>query len=171
MNSLKMFVNKRYLFCSFNSRRKFGLKPHLARASTVSKRKFHFATEACIEELKQIKLKWKTEAKVNWAVSAYVQWHEERLKNFKYDVGIYFADLNNLKELEAQNLAHALCHFVPEVTKVRGEGLYSGQNLYQVIVGIQKYLNINKIPWQLVAGKQFQNLKTVLDNVMHEEPK
>ena len=104
--------------------------------STVSKWKFHFATEAHIEELKQIRLKCKTEGKVNWAVSAYVQWCEERLKQFKYDVGIYFADLNNLKDLEASNLEHVMCHFVPEVTMVRGEGLYPGQTLYWMIVAI-----------------------------------
>ena len=115
-----------------------------------------------------MKLKKKTEAKVNWAVTAYNEWRDDRLRTFKYDPGIYFADLRDLNSLEKCNLEHALCHFVPEVTKVRGEGLYTGKTLYQIVVTLQKYLNVNKLNWQLVEGKEFQDLQTVLDNVMQE---
>ena len=37
-----------------------------------------------------------------------------------------------------------------------------------MIVSIQKYLNVNKLHWQLIEGKEFEDLKIVLDNVMKE---
>ena len=144
------------------------MKPRLATSKTVSKRSFRFVPDSKIEELKQVQLKKKTEAKVNWAVTAYNEWRDERLRTFKYDPGIYFADLRNLESLEKENLQHALCHFIPEVTKVRGEDPYPGSTLYQMIVSIQKYLSVNKIHWQLIEGKEFEDLKVVLDNVMKE---
>ena len=76
------------------------------------------------------------------------------MRTFKYDPGIYFADLRNLETLEKHNLQHALCHFIPEVTKVRGDGPYPGTTLCQMIVSIQKYLSVNKIHWQLIEGKR-----------------
>ena len=68
------------------------------------------------------------------------------------------------------NLNHALCRFIPEVTKSKGEGPYPGKTLYQMVVAIQKYLNINKINWKLVDSKdpEFCEMHTVLDNVMKE---
>ena len=144
------------------------MKPRLATSKTVSKHSFKFIPDAKIDELKQVHLKKKTEAKVNWAVTAYNEWRDEHLCTFKYDPGIYFADLRQLDKLEKCNLQHALCHFVPEVTKVRGEGPYPGTTLYQMIVSIQKYLNVNKLHWQLIEGKEFEELKIVLDNVMKE---
>ena len=88
--------------------------------------------------------------------------------NFQYDVGIYEADLNNLETLTKENLQHALCHFIPEVTKVKGDGPYPGRTLYEMIVAIQKYLKINKMNWKLVDADEFCDLNTVLDNVMQE---
>ena len=81
--------------------------------------------------------------------------------NFNYNVGIYYAD----EELIKENLEHALCRFIPEVTKVKGDGPYQGKTLYQMIVAI---LNINKLNWKLIDGNEFQNLRVVLDNVMQE---
>ena len=131
-------------------------------------RKFNFLSEAGIAELKQIQMKKKSGSKLNWVVTAYNDWHNERLEKFNYDVGIYFADLNNLKELTKDNLQHALCRFVPEVEHKWGEGQFPGKTLYQMIVAIQKYLWINKIKWKLVQGEEFDDLQTVLDNVMKE---
>ena len=144
------------------------MKPHLAANKTVSRHTFIFVPETKIDELKQVQLKKKTETKVNWVVTAYNEWRDERLRTFKYDPVNYFADLCNLDTLEKHNLQHALCHFVPKVTKVRGNGPYPGTTLYQMIVSIQKNLSVNKIYWQLIEGKEFKELKVVLDNVMKE---
>ena len=144
------------------------MKPRPATSTTVSRHSFNFVPDSKIAELKQVHLKKKTESKVNWAVTAYNEWRDERLRTFKYDPGIYYADLRKLDSLEKCNLQHALCHFIPEVTRVRGEGPYPGTTLYQMIVSIQKYLNVNKIHWQLIEGKEFEDLKVVLDNVMKE---
>ena len=133
-----------------------------------TKRKFSFASSEHIDELKRIRLKTSTESKVNWAVKAYNDWRNERLYNFQYDVGIYEADINNLSTLTRKNLQHLLCYFVSEVTKVKGDGPYPGRTLYEMIVAIQKYLKINRLPWKLVDSSQFPDLNTVLDNVMQE---
>ena len=149
--------------------RKNGLKARLGTAKYVSnRRKFHFVTDVRIQQLKQIRLKKNSESNVNWAVKAYIDWRNGRLNNFKYDVGIFEADLENLQSLTRENLEHSLCHFVPKVTKVKGEGLYPGKTLYQMIVAIQKYLVVNKMYWKLVSVGKFPDLHVVLDNVMKE---
>ena len=153
---------------SLKSRGMNGLKMRPAIRQTVSKHKFSFKSEARIAELQRIRLKKKTEAKVNWAVNAYKEWRNDRLYHFNYDVGIYFADLDDLPNLTKENLEHALCRFVPEVTKVKGEGPYPGKTLYQMIVAIQKFLNINKLNWKLIDSNEFSDLRVVLDNVMQE---
>ena len=140
----------------------------VAKRTSVSRRKFSFSSEAHIEQLRQIRLKKRTEAKMYWGVNAYNEWHEERLLNFNYDVGIYEANLNDLPTLTKENLEHAMLRFIPEVTKKKGSGLYPGRTLYQLCQSIQKYLNVNKLPWKLVKGHEFQDLKVVLDNVMKE---
>ena len=155
-----------------NAKRWNGLKSRLATTKSVSrKRKFEFTTKARVEELKKIKMKDSSESKVNWAVTAYIDWRNARLYNYEYDVGIYEADLTRLDILTAENLQHSLCYFVPEVTKVKGEGPYPGATLYQMIVAIQKYLHVNKIFWSLVDGPEFNDLKIVLDNVIQERTK
>ena len=52
--------------------------------------------------------------------------------------------------------------------QIKGEGLYPGCTLYQMIAVIQKDLVVNKIYWRLVEGTEFSDLKIVLDNVMQE---
>ena len=83
-------------------------------------------------------------------------------------MGIFYADLDDLPNLKLENFRHAMCFFIPEVTKSKGEGLYPGKTLYQMCMAIQKYLNVNKIPWKVVEGPEFEDVKTVLDNVMKE---
>ena len=78
--------------------------------------------------------------------------------------------MNDLVTLTKENLSHALCHFIPEVTKQEGDGPYPGCTLYQMIKAIQKHLNVNKMHWKLVEGcdKEFEDVKIVFDNVMKE---
>ena len=134
----------------------------------MSKGKFNFASEDRIETLKKIKLKKKSEAKIDWAVSAFLDWRNDRLGKFQYDPAIYFVDLTQLESLQKDNLNHALCRFIPEVTKKRGDGEYPGATLYQMIVAIQKYLVVNKVKWRLLDDPEFDDMHTVLDNVMRE---
>ena len=143
----------------------------LAVKKAVSRRNLIITSESRIEELKKIKLKKRTEAKMNWGVTAYNEWRDDRLYNFNYDVAIYYADLRNLKELTTENFVHAMCRFIPEVTRKKGEGPYPGRTLYQMYTSIQKYLNVNKIPWKILEGPKFEDLHNVLDNVMKERTK
>ena len=105
------------------------------RYQTVSKkRKFKFLSQEKINDLKKMKLKRRSEAKVKWAVNAYSEWRQARIDNSNYDQCLIDADLNNLSNITKQNLEESLCKFVPEVTKSRGEGPYPGKTLYQMIV-------------------------------------
>ena len=40
-----------------------------------------------------VTLKKRTELKMNWGVKSFIDWREERLLNFNYNVAIYYADL------------------------------------------------------------------------------
>ena len=102
-----------------------------------------------------------------WGVNPYNDWREERLRTFNYDYPIYMADLNKLESLTKENFEYAMVRFIPEVTKIKG-GNYPGSMLYQMCTSIQKYLNVNKIPWKVVKGEDFHEIKVVLDNVMKE---
>ena len=141
------------------------MKRRLATAKSVSRRKNSYISDEKIEKLKQIRMKKSSEKKLNWAVTAYVDWRADRLYNYKYDVGIYYADLTDLASITRENLRHSLCYLIPEITKKKGEGLFPGATLYQMIVAIQKYLNVNKIPWKLIDDPYFGDVKTVLDNM------
>ena len=37
-----------------------------------------------------------------------------------------------------------------------------------MVVALQKYLNVNKLKWKLIEGEEFDEMRTVLDNVMQE---
>ena len=158
--------SKNYSFYFRINARKTGLK--LGTARNVSRRKFTFTSDERIENLRQTQLKKRTEKKMFWGVNAYVQWREERLKSFNYDYPIFMADLNNLETLEKENLVYALVRFIPEVTKLNGEGVYPGKTLYQMCTSIQKFLNVNNIPWKIVKDPEFIEVQTVLDNIMKE---
>ena len=152
-----------------NSRKFHGRQSRLATTKSVSTpHKYNFASEERIQKLKEIHLKKKSETKIEWTVSAYTDWRNERLYNFQYDVGIYETDLNQPEKLTKENLQHTLCRFIPEVTKKRGEGFYPGAMLYQMVVAIQKYLFVKKLKWKLVEGDDFDEMRTVLDNIMQE---
>ena len=154
---------------TFRINRRYGAVSKLATGTRKAvSRNFNFTSETRINDLMQIKLKKKTEAKVDWAVSAYNDWRDTRLSSFQYDAPIYFADLLNIEGLEKGNLNHALCRFIPEVTKKRGDGPFPGATLYQMIIAIQKYLFVNKLKWKLMVSEEFEEMRNVLDNVMKE---
>ena len=120
-----------------------------------------------MQDLRQEKLKKKTESKMNWGVDAYRRWRELRLRVVDYNEAILNSDLDNISGLNVKDFAEALCYFIPEVVKQNDE-LYPAASLYQLVVAIQKYLNFKKINWKLVEGAQFADVKIVLDNVMKE---
>ena len=113
-------------------------------------------------------MKKRSEAKVKWAVNCFNEWHNARLGFGEVDEIILNTDLNDVDKLMKENLEYCLIRFVPEVTKTKGDGEYPGKTLYQMIVAIQKFLEINKLRWKLIHGNEFHDLRTVLDNVMKQ---
>ena len=104
-------------------------------------RNFKFLTEERINELKKIKLKKRSEAKVRWAVNAYTEWRDARLGNGPFDQKISDANLNDLSKMNCENFEYSMCRFIPEVTKSKGDGPYPGKTLYQMVVAIQSSYN------------------------------
>ena len=76
---------------------------------------------------------------------------------------------SNLNDICKESFSEAFCYFIPEVTKVKGDGMYPAKTLYQMVVAIQKHLNVNKLPWHLLDDKKFSNVRIMLDNVMKEK--
>ena len=58
---------------------------------------------------------------------------------------VYIAYLRDVNSMTRENLAHALCRFIPEVMKQKGDGPYPGHTLYQLVKAIQKYLDITSL--------------------------
>ena len=81
-----------------NQKRRALIRGRLATKRAVS-RNFNLQSDDRIKDLMQVRLKPNSESKVNWAVTAYNEWREFRLETFNYDVGIYYADLNDLANL------------------------------------------------------------------------
>ena len=108
-------------------------------------------------------------AKIQWGVYAYCDWRKSKLDNANnFDPIIYEADIERCDCLTKVNLCHALCSFIPEITKVKDGSAYPGATLYQMIVSIQCHLVENGLNWKLIDGTEFAKVKTVLDNVMKE---
>ena len=93
----------------------------LATSRAVSRKPLVIASDKRIEELKEVNLKKRTKAKMNWGVSAYNEWRQERLKTFNYNVAIYESNLNDLPNLTKLNFCHAMCRFIPEVSRQKGK--------------------------------------------------
>ena len=132
----------------------------------VSKQKFNFLSSQAVQDLKKVTLKKRTFAKMIWGVNAYFEWLRHN-----YNAVIAKANLLDLDNLEKLAFEEAMCYFIPEVMKSKGEGLYPGKMLYEMCIMcicIQKYLNVNRVDWKIVESDQFLNLRTVLDNVMKE---
>ena len=154
-----------FLVFIFNSR---VTRRRLSTQKAVSRRNFKFLTEERIAELKKIKLKKRSESKVKWAVNAFNDWRQARLGVGEIDETILNTDLSDFENLTQEKLEYCLVRFIPEVTKSKGEGEYPGKTLYQMVVALQKYLEINKLRWKLIHGDGFQDLRIVLDNVMKQ---
>ena len=65
-------------------------------------------------------------------------------------------------------MEYALCRFIPEVRKLKSGDDYLGKTLYEMVVAIQKFVNMNGKKWKLVDGPDFRELRVVVDNVMKD---
>ena len=102
-------------------------------------------------------------------VRAYNQWRDEKLLDVvNFDYKVFDTDLRNVETLTKESFIHAMCIFIPSVTKVKDGSDYPGKTLYEMVTSIQKYLHQNKVPWKIIDGPEFIDVKNVLDNVMKE---
>ena len=120
-------------------------------------------------ELKKVQMKKRSEYKMMWAVRAFKEWRMNRLNDImNFDNTIFGANLDDMPSLTKEKLEYAMCHFISEVRKLKSGDDYPGKTLYEMCVVIQKYCNMNGKNWKLVDGSDFQELRTVLDNVMKD---
>ena len=154
----------------FNSRCLFGKKIGLGASKSVStKRTFNRISDERLQELKTKQIKKRSLAKIQWAVHVFEDWREDKLKDFvNYDFTVFETSLEKVELLMKENLAYALCKFIPEVRKVKDGAPYPGQTLYQLVVAIQCHLKEKGLDWKLIDGHEFSEVKVVLDNVMEE---
>ena len=139
-----------------------------AASKTVSNvRRFKRISDEKIRELKQQKLKKRTFSKVQWAVKAFKDWRKNKLET-TFDGRVYECDLDRVELIEKDTFEYAMCIFLAEVTKVKDGSEYPGKTLYQLVVSIQKHLNINGKKWKLIENSEFGELRNVLDNLMKE---
>ena len=69
---------------------------------------------------------------------------------------------------EKSTFEYSMCKLIAEVVKVKDGTDYPGATLYQLCVAIQKYLFSKGLYWKLIDGGNFDDLRTVLDNIMKE---
>ena len=143
------------------------MNPTVAAVKAVTRKSIQITTSQRVRDLKEIKLKKNTQKKSNWGVAAYNRWRNERLNNFNYDPGVYFADINDLAKLEKANFVHAMTFFLAEINKESGD-LFPRKTLYHMVTAIQKHLQVNKINWKLIDDPDCVDIKIVLDNLMKE---
>ena len=127
-------------------------------------------SESHITELKKKQIKKRTFAKTKWGVNTYNEWREHRLVD-GYDEQIFNANIESIDTLTKADLCHALCRFIPEITKAKDGTEYPGKTLYELVISIQRHLNENSVNWKLIDDIEFSSVKVVLDNVMKERAK
>ena len=132
-------------------------------------RRLKTLTSTKLAQLKIKQIKKRTFSKMQWGVRAYCDWRSQRLSDvINFDVKIDEADLLNVQKLCPNAFIHSMCRFIPEVTKVRDGSDYPGKTLYEMVTCIQKYLHENGKYWKLLDDMYFNEIRTVLDNVMKE---
>ena len=88
---------------------------------------YNVISDQKLQDLKQVKMAKKIRKSDELGVCAYNDWRNYKLETFKYDFGIYNADLNQLDTLTTENFEYSMCRFLPEVTKQKGTGPYLGK--------------------------------------------
>ena len=109
----------------------------------------------------------RTQAKMQWALKLYKDWHEMHLDKVDYNDKIYDVDLDS-DTLSKENLSFALCRFICKVKKSRDQEDFPGRTLHQIVCAIQNYLRKREINWKLVHSEEFSGFQRVLDKVMQE---
>ena len=129
--------------------------------------RFKSVSDEKLQELKEHKLKKQTYAKMMWGVNTYKEWRVNRLqKNF--DLKIWQTDLDNVNGISVESFTYSLTRFLAEVTKAQDGSDYPGHTLYHLVISIQKFVNEQGKDWKLVDGREFCEVRTVLDNLMKD---
>ena len=110
------------------AREKLALKRRLGVSKSVSTLcTFKKLSQNKLDDLKKRQLKKQTYNKMQWGVRTFNEWRINRLNDVvNFDVKIFESDLSNVKGLTKANLCHALCTFIPEVTKQKDGSDYPG---------------------------------------------
>ena len=112
-------------------RLKKGVTKRLSTAKSVSNvRRFNQVSDSKLNSLKTRWLKKRTFNKMQWGVKTFKEWRSDRLASpDTFDSNILDVDLDSVRFVSKEKLIHALCRFIPEVTKKDG-GVYPGKTLY-----------------------------------------
>ena len=102
------------------------------------KQTFNMITEEKKKALMMKQIKKRSLYKIQWGVQAYSEWRKSKFENFLILLSIiYEADIEHCDSLTKANVCHALCCFLPEITKLKDCSPYPSATLYQMIIAIQ----------------------------------
>ena len=125
-------------------------------------------TEEALSNISNKRFSDETMKKVKWVRNMYDDWRQFRNNDSKLRNVI--SDLENWKNLSKEQLCQDLCCFITEVKKIDGKE-FPSRTLYDIIICVQFWLELNGVNWKLVSGEDFQQLKYTLDNTMKERAK
>ena len=125
------------------------------------------ADEDKINELSYKQFAVQSKRKIKWAVNMYCDSRENRLKDGIVAGPILNSDLNLGNQFTQGDLCYALVRFIREVKKLDGSD-FPPNTLRELIIMIQMHLQQNGVYWKLLDGKNFVDLRNVLDNTMKE---
>ena len=117
-------------------RRYSGSKAGVAAAKIMSRNQiFHRMSETKMHQLKTKQIKKRSFVKIKWGVQAYCEWYANRLSDVdNYDEKVFNANIECLDTLHKENFCHSICHFIPEITKVKDGSEYPGKTLYEFLL-------------------------------------
>ena len=95
----------------------------------------------------------------------YSQWRQCR--NDLQHLDAICVDLEDPSSINASDLCMALCKFLAEVKKLDGSE-FPPKTLYDIIIGVQMYLESVGVHYKFLEDQRFVNLKFTLDNLMKE---
>ena len=111
-----------------------------------------------------------TQAKIKWAVTAYVRWMNVR--NYQVDKKVLSEDRRVptpevLIKMPKEDVVRILCYFVHEVRDRSGKP-YNRDTLYDLMSAFNGYFKQSGVPYSFIEDKDFFPLKNSLDNRMKD---
>ncbi len=122
------------------------------------------STRVALDKLSKKTFAESTERKIEWAVELFRQWRYARLGRNVVEHEIQNCNVDAIGVAKS-DLSYCLCTFLNEIKRVNGKE-YSAKSLYRILIMMQFFFEKKGLMYKLIDGKEFQNVKFTLDNLM-----